>query len=234
MRPPSPPTPNQLIGPHARTPDPAALQRRVLEASSSAASSSAAPSGTTPATPPLAYPEIPEEEGTVTIDRNARSGRPGATTTPGGARPTARTTSAATPSSRSAVRSRPTSTGSTRAGAVSGPLSISAVVGFVLSGLGFFLVTVPFGLWLGYRGLQETENAASRGLRLPSGPYTSAGRGSCSGSWPSLRTSGSCYDDTVLRVKRSIAAGSTKAHVRFRALGDDLSVGAACAAHRSR
>ena len=111
----------------------------------------------------MAYSEIPEEEGTVTIDRNARSGRPGATTTPGGARPTARTTSAATPSSRSAVRSRPTSTGSTRAGAVSGPLSISAVVGFVLSGLGFFLVTVPFGLWLGYRGLQETENAAREG-----------------------------------------------------------------------
>lgn len=35
-------------------------------------------------------------------------------------------------------------------------LSISAVVGFVLSALGFLFVPMPFGLWLGYRGREET------------------------------------------------------------------------------
>ncbi|MFZ2510143.1 MAG: DUF4190 domain-containing protein [Gordonia sp. (in: high G+C Gram-positive bacteria)] len=40
---------------------------------------------------------------------------------------------------------------------------MSAIVGFVLSGLGFLLITVPFGLWLGYRGLRETQNDVRQG-----------------------------------------------------------------------
>ncbi|MCK0439036.1 DUF4190 domain-containing protein [Gordonia alkaliphila] len=61
----------------------------------------------------------------------------------------------------------PASTSSaTAATGSSGKLSVSAIVGFVLSGLGFFLITVPFGIWLGYRGRSETADD-----RLEGGPF---------------------------------------------------------------
>ncbi|GAA3948753.1 hypothetical protein GCM10022231_02630 [Gordonia caeni] len=43
-------------------------------------------------------------------------------------------------------------------------LSVVAIVGFVLSGIGFFLITVPFGLWLGYRGREETTHGKRAGF----------------------------------------------------------------------
>lgn len=44
------------------------------------------------------------------------------------------------------------------------PLSINSIVGFVLSALGFLLITVPVGLWLGYRGVEETTHGKRAGL----------------------------------------------------------------------
>ncbi len=47
-----------------------------------------------------------------------------------------------------------------------GQISIAAIVGFVLSGLGFLLVTAPIGLWLGYRGREECTRGGREGVQF--------------------------------------------------------------------
>lgn len=121
-----------------------------------------------PPTPPraLAYSDVPPEESTVAIDNASRSGRPAATRATGSSnyRNAAAAPSAGRTASRPAARRPgPTRTGSTLNRSEPGPLSVSAVVGFVLSGLGFLLVTAPIGLWFGYRGLHETETDTRQG-----------------------------------------------------------------------
>lgn len=64
---------------------------------------------------------------------------------------------------RPAPTSAPRSGSSTAQTGQKRPLSISAIVGFVCSGLGFLLITVPFGLWLGYRGRRETTAGSREG-----------------------------------------------------------------------
>jgi len=54
-----------------------------------------------------------------------------------------------------------------RSSAAPASLSTVSVVALVLSALGFLLITVPFGLWLGYRGVSETSPPRPRRDGLP-------------------------------------------------------------------
>lgn len=135
--------------------------------------------------PPLAYSAMPESAETTTVigevgspaDQKATAGSPAAPKAAVGS-PDQKTTNYA--ADRSGERAATTGSGgktdpvtrppARKASPSSSPttaepsLSVMAIVGFVLSGLGFFLITVPVGLWLGYKGRDETTRGQRSGF----------------------------------------------------------------------
>lgn len=79
-------------------------------------------------------------------------------------RPAPRPAGRPDPSTAGSARPRQTATTSAKL-----PLSVVSIIGFVLSGLGFLLITVPFGLWLGYRGRAEAAGGRREGLPFAKG-----------------------------------------------------------------
>ncbi len=95
-------------------------------------------------------PSSPESEGARTTAYSAERPAPAAAPT---AKGTATTVASGT---QSRPRSGPIKTPAN--GTPNKPFSRTAIAGFVLSGLGFLLLTAPVGLWLGYRGCEETAD----------------------------------------------------------------------------